>query len=191
MRQAQSAALAELALAQAEHDQVERKLALDADQARRHLDATARQPSQAQERLALTPTRPTGEKALPPARLTPLPPCCARARCTGRPRHWWASAQQAAPGGPPIPHVPNSWESFRNRNKPGETFFAGQLPCLRLWRGPPRPMAAGWGTHRSGANSRRRRCAHEPREGPSAPRPRPMPSNCGQHWRSTGWRQHI
>jgi len=64
VRQAQSAALAELALAQAEHDQVERKLALDADQARRHLDATARQLSQAQERLALdTDTLQLAEKA--------------------------------------------------------------------------------------------------------------------------------
>lgn len=53
VRQAQSAALAELAQAQAERDQVERKLALDADQARRHLDTTARQLNQAQERLAL------------------------------------------------------------------------------------------------------------------------------------------
>ena len=64
VRQAQSAALVELALAQAEHDQVERKLTLDADQARRHLDTTARQLSQAQERLALdTDTLQLAEKA--------------------------------------------------------------------------------------------------------------------------------
>lgn len=64
VRQAQSAALAELAQAQAERDQLERKLALDADQARRHLDATARQLSQAQERLTLdTDTLQLAEKA--------------------------------------------------------------------------------------------------------------------------------
>lgn len=64
VRQAQSAALAELAQAQAERDQVERKLALDVDQARRHLDATARQLSQAQERLTLdTDTLQLAEKA--------------------------------------------------------------------------------------------------------------------------------
>ena len=64
VRQAQSAAWAELALAQAEHDQLERKLALDAALARRHLEATERQWSQAQERLALdTDTLRLAEKA--------------------------------------------------------------------------------------------------------------------------------
>ncbi len=64
VRQAQSAALAELAQAQAEMDQVERKLALDAALARRHLEATQRQWNQAQQRLALdTDTLQLAEKA--------------------------------------------------------------------------------------------------------------------------------
>jgi len=64
VRQAQSAALADLAQAQAERDQVERTLALDAALARRHLEATARQFSQAQERLTLdTDTLQLAEKA--------------------------------------------------------------------------------------------------------------------------------
>ena len=64
VRQAQSAALAELAQAQAEIDQVERTLALDAALARRHLETTERQWKQAQERLALdTDTLQLAEKA--------------------------------------------------------------------------------------------------------------------------------
>lgn len=64
VRQAQSAALAGLAQAQAEMDQVERTLALDADLARRHLEATERQWNQAQERLTLdTDTLQLAEKA--------------------------------------------------------------------------------------------------------------------------------
>lgn len=53
VRQAQAAALAALEQAQAEYDQLQRKLALDAEQAQHSLESSTRQLRQAQERLAL------------------------------------------------------------------------------------------------------------------------------------------